>query len=279
MLTFFDRDHHFQRRTFLKVGALSLGGFALPSLLTTRALAADKQLLKDRSVIFLFLHGGPSQIETFDPKMSAPSDIHSATGEVKTALPGVTFGGSFPRIASLADQVTVVRSFVTGDGNHDIKPVMGRDTFGANLGSVYARVAGMNHPATGMPSNVVLYPRSVDPTTRPAILNFGKFASTGALGNAYAPFDPSDAGHLKKDLRLNVPLDRLDDRRRLLARLDQLKAALADEKLLDGIDRTREQAFQTILGGVAEAFDLSKEHPGVLARYDTAPLVRPENID
>lgn len=279
MLTFFDRDHRFQRRTFLRIGALSLGGFALPSLLTTRALAADKQLLKDRSVIFLFLHGGPSQIETFDPKMSAPSDIHSTTGEVKTALPGVTFGGSFPRIASLADQVTVVRSFVTGDGNHDIKPVLGRDTFGANLGSVYARVAGMNHPVNGMPTNVLLFPRSVDPTTQPGTESFGKFGNAGAFGAAYAPFDPSGGGSLQKDMKLGIPRDRLDDRRLLLSELDRVKLTLAEAGRAEGLDRVREMAFTTILNGIADAFDLGKESTKTVARYDTAPLVRPENID
>src|SRR5206468_5874802 len=134
-------------------------------------------------------HGGPSQLETFDPHMEAPAEIRSATGEIPTALPGVTFASSFPRLARLADRLAVVRSFVPGDGNHDIKPVVGKDTFGANLGSVYARVAGMNHPVTGMPANAVLYPRAVDPSTRPTTLNFGKFASTGTLGSAYAPFD------------------------------------------------------------------------------------------
>jgi hypothetical protein len=278
MLTFFDRDHRLHRRTFLQVGSLALGGLTLPSLLATRAFAADKSLLKDRSVIFLFLHGGPSQIETFDPKMSAPSDIHSATGEVKTTLPGVTFGGSFPRLASMAERVTVVRSFVTGDGNHDIKPVLGRDTFGANLGSVYARVAGMNHPTNGMPTNVLLFPRSVDPSTQPGTEAFGKFGSAGAFGAAYAPFDPSGGGSLQKDMKLAIARDRLDDRRLLLAELDRVKLTLAEAGRVEGLDRVREQAFTTILNGIADAFDLSKESSKTVARYDTAPLVRPENI-
>jgi len=278
MLTFFDRDHRLQRRAFLKVGALSLGGLTLPSLFRSRALAAEKPLLKDRSVIFLFLHGGPSQIETFDPKMSAPSDIHSATGEVQTTLPGVTFGGTFPRLAALADQVTVVRSFVTGDGNHDIKPVMGRDTFGANLGSIYARVAGMNNPDNGMPTNVLLFPRAVDPTTQKAEMSFGKFNDTGTLGSAYAPFDPSGGGSLQKDMKLGIPRDRLDDRRLLLNELDRVKLTLAESGRSDGLDRVREMAFTTILNGIADAFDLSRESTKTVARYDTAPLVRPENI-
>jgi hypothetical protein len=80
------------------------------------------------------MHGGPSQIETFDPKMSAPAEIRSATGAVATRLPGVPFGGTFPKLARLADRLAVVRSFTTGDANHDIKPVVSRDTAGATWG-------------------------------------------------------------------------------------------------------------------------------------------------
>src|SRR5438094_6408037 len=178
MLSF--RDPRCHRRAFLQIGSLALGGLTLPQRLVAQTRATEaRRPVTDKSVIFLFLHGGPSQIETFDPKMSAPVEFRSATREVPTRLPGVTFGGSFPRLAALADKVTVVRSFVTGDGNHDIKPVLGKDTFGANLGSIYARIAGMNHPVTGLPSNVILFPRAVDATTQPGTANFRKFADTG----------------------------------------------------------------------------------------------------
>ena len=89
-------DNSVSRRSFLSVGSLALGGVALPDLL--RAQETVKQLggvAKDRTVVFLFMHGGPSQTETFDPKMGAPSGIRSMTGEIPTRLPGVTFGGTF----------------------------------------------------------------------------------------------------------------------------------------------------------------------------------------
>jgi hypothetical protein len=280
MLSFFDRESACHRRAFLQIGSLALGGLSLPGLLSARSGSSEgKGLVRDKSVIFLFLHGGPSQTETFDPKMSAPSGVRSATGEVKTALPGVTFGGTFPRLAALAERVSVVRSFVTGDGNHDLKPVVGRDSFGANLGSVYARVAGINHPRTGLPTNIALFPRAVDPAAQPATTSFGKFDDTGPFGKGCAPFDPSGGGQLRKDMRLTIPLDRLDDRRRLLAELDRAKLTLTESGMLEGMERVRQQAFSTVLGGAADAFDLRREHPRVVARYDTAPLVRPENID
>ena len=193
--------------------------------------ACGWQLVRDKSVIFLFLHGGPSQVETFDPKMTAPEGIRSITGEVATTLPGVTFGGSFPKLAKLADKVSIVRSYVPGNANHDIKPIVCKDTLGGNLGSIYARAAGVNHPATGMPSNVILFPQAVDPSTRPGTMLFGKFGDPGSLGAACAPFDPSGAGDLRKDMRLTLPLDRLDDRRALLTQLDRVKMSLSDAKV------------------------------------------------
>ncbi|MBM3994361.1 MAG: DUF1501 domain-containing protein [Planctomycetes bacterium] len=281
MLTIFDRDDRFNRRSFLQIGSLALGGLSLTQLLQTKALAAPERrpVLKDRSVIFLFLHGGPSQIETFDPKMTAPSEFRSVTGQVQTRIPGVTFGGTFPKLAALADKVSVVRSYVPGDGNHDIKPVVGRDSFGANLGSIYSRVAGRNHPDTGMPTNVLLLPRSVDASTQPGTQAFGRFASTGMLGNGYAPFDPSTGSTLQSDMRLALPMSRLNDRRALLNQLDEVQWSAAERATVDGMDRVREQALTTVLGGVADAFDLSKEDPRLVAAYDTSELVKPQNID
>lgn len=280
MLTLHEDGRGISRRAFLTIGSLALGGWSLTDLLTTQAQAGSaKRLLTDKSVIFLFLHGGPSQIETFDPKMSAAAEFRSANGETATKLPGITFGSAFPMLAARADKLAVVRSFVTGDGNHDIKPIVGRDSFGANVGSLYARMAGTNRRESGMPTNIVLFPRSVDPSTGTANLGFGKFADTGSFGAAYAPFDPSGGGQLQKDMRLTVPLARLEDRRHLLAELDRVQWTLTDNGGFEGMERVRQQAFQTILGGVADAFQLAKEDPRTVARYDTAPLVRPENID
>jgi len=276
MLTLHDRRRGPDRRAFLRIGGLGLGGLTLPHLL---AAAEAKRTFTDRAVIFLFLHGGPSQIETFDPKMTAPEGVRSATGEVQTRLPGVTFGGTFPKLAALADKLSVVRSFVTGDGNHDIKPVVGKDTFGANLGSAYARVVGTNRPSSGMPTNVALFPRAVEPTAGPAQANFGNFAASGPFGLNYAPFDPSGGGQLHKDMRLSLPMDRLADRQALLGELDRVQRDLGVAATFDAMERVRQQAFDTIRGGVSDAFDLAKEDPATVARYDTAPLVRPENID
>lgn len=280
MLKFQNASGRFGRRDFLRIGSLGLGGLSLANLLAAQALGAKTGVrpVTGKSVIFLFQHGGPSQIETFDPKMDAPAGIRSVTGEISTSLPGITFGSTFTRLAGLAKKLAIVRSFRTGDANHDIKPVVGKATLGANMGSLFARVAGTNDPATGMPLNAALFPRAVEPEAGPAVEQFGNFLSTGGLGMAYAPFVPGGSGQAQKDLELKLDPTRLGDRKNLLGSLDRIRRDLDAGGALPGVDRFQEQALQTILGGVAKAFDLSQEDAKTIARYDTAPLVRPEAI-
>lgn len=211
MLSLFD-NRQVGRREFLRVGGLGLGGLTLADLIAAKAGAASGNALRDKSVIFLFMHGGPSQTETFDPKMTAPTGIRSATGEVQTSLPGVTFGGTFEKLAPFADQLAIVRSYVTGDGRHDIKPIVSKDSAMANLGSLYSRIVGQNRPGSGMPTNVALFPQAIDPKAMPPVKQFGNFESTGEVGNAYAPFAPGSGGTFQQNMKLGIPLPRLDDR-------------------------------------------------------------------
>lgn len=276
MLSLYDH-HRGRRREFLHIGSLALGGLGLHALSSLPLLAAERpHLVRDRSVVFVFLHGGPSQIETFDPKLTAPREIASVTGEVSTPLPGITFGGSFPRLASLADRLTIVRSFTTGDGNHDIKPIVSKYSAQASLGAMYARVAGPNRGGNGLPTHVALFPKAVDESTQPANNSFGNFGATGGLGSSAAPFIPGAGGDAQENLRLRIEQTRLDDRRALLNALDLLRRRFDREP---GDDPLRQQAFDALLGGAASAFDLSQEDDATLARYDTAPLVRPDQID
>src|SRR5262249_28113562 len=160
MLSVFDDRPGCSRREFLRIGTLGLGGLSLPHLLGARDLAAgNKPITTGRSVVFLFLFGRPSQFETFHPQMTAADGLRSVTGEISTALPGVTFGSSFPKLAKRIKQLAVVRSYVPGRdiSNHVICPIVHRkETLGASLGSLYSRLAGMTHSANGMPTNAAL---------------------------------------------------------------------------------------------------------------------------
>jgi len=275
----FRQAGRWQRRQFLRVGGLALGGLSLGDWFAVRAAAAGRKLpLKDRSVIFLFMHGGPSQFETFDPKMDAASSVRSTTGETKTTIPGITFGSTFTQLARLAHKFSIVRSFVTGDGNHDIKPVLGADTLRANMGSLYSSIAGASRTDTAMPTNVALFPRSVDPKAMAAVTEFGNFEGTGELSRTFAPFVPGAGAGLQEDMRLNLPEGRFHDRRALLGALDDWKRWADASGVVEGFGTYQQQAFDALHRGVSDAFDLSREDPRLVERYDTAPLLPRERI-
>jgi hypothetical protein len=282
----FDRTcQGYSRREFLKIGGLGLlGGLTLPDLLRARARAASEgQTVKERSVVLLFLQGGPPHIEFFDPKMSAPEDVRSMTGEVKTTLPGITFGGTFPQMAKLADKLAIVRSYASMNADHSYLAVTGGgNPLKASMSALYAKVAGTTHPRTGLPTNVLILPEAVEPGLK-LQGNFETGAlptltAPGELGSTYGAFDPSGGAQLQKNFRMTVSQDRLDDRRHLLGELDALRRGVDRTGLIEGMDKFQQQAFDVLARGVGDAFDLSKEDPRTLARYDTSTLFRREDI-
>ncbi|MFN5852522.1 MAG: DUF1501 domain-containing protein [Pirellulaceae bacterium] len=267
-----------RRRTLLRIGssaAAILTASGLPWLEASSLL--DAQRLRDRSVIFLFMHGGPSQYETFDPKMEAPSHIRSATGAIATKIPGIYFGSTFHQLAQRADLFSTVRSFVPGDANHDIKPIVSSASFRCSLGSIYSRVAGAVRPETAIPTAALIHPRSVQPEAGPMITEFGNLAASGDLGAQYAPFIPGAGAGLQEDMQLHLPLERLADRRSLLEQLDQQRRRIESTSVSE-TETLRAQAFDALVKEVSQAFDLRRESADTLARFDTGPLVRPDQI-
>jgi Protein of unknown function (DUF1501) len=276
MLTITDASHGISRRGFLTVGSLGLGGLTLSSLLAGRARAGEKGLTTGRSVIFLFQQGGPSQHETFDPKPDALEAVRTVTGCVKTSTPGILFGERMARLARLAHKLTIVRSFQTNNGGHNIRPIVSEDSLNANIGSLYSRVVGATRPGTGMPTNTVLFPDSVCDDV-PKGRARGDITATGSLGKVHAPFIPGAGGQLQQSMRLNLPQDRFADRRELLAQMDRLNRQVEADGEVTRVDDLQKQAYQVLLsGGVADALDLSKEDPKTLARYDTSGYARPD---
>src|SRR5581483_12004218 len=219
------------RRDFLKVGALGLGGLLLPDLLRARAAAtAAGQATRNTSVVWLWLGGGPTHVETFDPKMSAPAEFRSTVGAVKTCLPGVEFGGVLPKLAKNADKLAVVRSFAHtnsghGGGTHwvmtgyNFPPAdNSRVPVRPGLGAILARHRGPTNPATGLPT----YAR----------LNSIYGDGPAWLGAPYAPFDTG--GKARQNMNLAVPMDRLGDRRSLLKSFDNINREVDRTGLMDG---------------------------------------------
>src|SRR6516165_10135825 len=211
------------RRDFLKIGALGLSSFLLPDLLRARAAAkAAGKSTKNTSVIWLWLGGGPTQVETFDPKMSAPVEFRSTVGAVKTRVSGIEIGGVFPKIAQVADRMAFVRSFAHNNSGHgggthwvmtgyNYPPAdNGMPPIKPGFGAILARHRGANNARTGLPTYVRLG----------GILGDGP----AWLGAAYAPFDT--AGNARNNMNLQVALDRLSDRRGLLRKFDTLDRAV-----------------------------------------------------
>src|SRR3954451_10405997 len=155
------------RRDFLKAGVLGMGGLMLPDLLRLRAAEkARGHATKNTSVVWLWLGGGPTHVETFDPKMSAPSEYRSVTGATKTNVTGVEIGGTFTKMAKNADKMAFVRSFAHrnsghGGGTHwvmtgyDFPPAdNGLAAVKPGVGSILSRHRGPNNGSTGLPTYV-----------------------------------------------------------------------------------------------------------------------------
>jgi hypothetical protein len=279
MFTLTDPGFSRSRREFLRVGSLALGGLTLPGLLGLRAATQEAgRLTTDRAVVFLFLQGGPSQIDLFDPKMTAPEEIRSIFGEVQTSLPGVTFGGTFPKLARLADRLAVVRSFASGNADHqNYLAVAGGNPLKVPLGTLYARVAGTNNRRTGIPTNTLVTPEAAGPDVK-LLQNFETqalqklVAASQGLGAGYAFFDPSGGGPMRQDLELHLPRDRFDDRRGLLRQLDTFKRRADATRAFDHASDYEQRAYEVIVRGIAQAFDLTKVDPKTIERYDTSSL-------
>src|SRR5206468_185050 len=252
------------RRDFLKIGALGLSGFLLPDLLRARAAAAASgKPTRNTSVVWLWLGGGPTQVETFDPKMSAPVEFRSTVGAVKTRIPGVEIGGVFPKMAEVADRMAFVRSFAHNNSGHgggthwvmtgyDYPPADNNmPPIKPGIGSILARVRGTNDPTTGLPTYVRLA----------GILGDGP----AWLGTPYGPFDTS--GNSRTNMNLQVALEKLADRRKLLKSFDTIDRHVDRTGLMNGLDSFEGQAFQLILGRAREVFDIQREDLRTRDRY------------
>lgn len=262
------------RRGFLQVGALGLGGLTLPWLLSLKAQAAQSGLaVKDKAVVLLFCSGGPSHIETFDPKMSAPAGVRSVTGEVQTSVPGITYGGTFENLSRHAHRMAVVRSFAHKVGDHvkAIEHVMQcGNPSKAGVGAIAARLRGTSHPLTGMPTHVHLSTDEVDGQYNNEKNRMLNADGPGSLGAAFTPFYPGGKGEVNRNMQLGISQTRLDDRRSLKDSLDRLRRDIDSRGVMDGLDKFEQQAFDLILGKSRDAFDLAKEDPALLRRYETS---------
>lgn len=258
------------RRSFLHVGALALGGLTLPQLLAARA--AGGRARKDTSVILLYLHGGATQLETYDLKPEAPVEYRSVFRPVHTNVSGIDICELFPLQARLADKFSIVRSLHHDVGIHSdggiivltgkrptvLDPTSQSKSEHPDFGSVASRVRGLGDNA--IPPYVAI-PRQVY-MTRPTYL--------GAQHAALDAGDPSATGYAPPLLKLVAGHDgqSLADRRGLLEKFDRYRLDLDASGQLEASDSFRELAFQLLTSTrMAQAFDVTKERDSLRDRY------------
>jgi hypothetical protein len=248
----------------------------LADLLRARA-AGSETAKKIPSVVLLFLDGGASHIETFDPKMNAPQEYRCLFGARQTTLTGVPFCSLLPRMAQLANQMAIVKSFTHKDGDHGgathwVKtgyswppqflgkaPIIPQQH--PSMGSVVARRFGPINERTGVPRYVRV------------LSNHGGYPGDDAvwLGQAYAPFRVGVSGGRQNpmlgDMSLKGAPDRLHDRRALLTAFDTLERSIDKSDTMRGLDGFQQQAINVVLGKGKEAFDLTREGAKTREKY------------
>jgi hypothetical protein len=264
------------RRCFLQAGVLGAGGLALPDLLRMRAEGAVPASDSEKSVILIWLSGGPGHMETWDPKPLAPKEYRGPLRAIETSLAGVQFSELMPEQAKLADQLAVVRTVNHGSGdhtkgNHWMLTGFPGPAFNAPdnqtqrrpaMGSAVAKLRGANRP--GMPPYVAV------PHLRGGTDNLFHYAAY--LGGGLNPFivnsDPNEANFGVKNLVMpsELSLPRIEDRRSLLARLDRLRAA--GESKMSDLDAYNRAAFDLLSSQpVRDAFDITAEPDSLRDAY------------
>lgn len=253
------------RRTFLTIGTLGLGGLTLPQLLRADTAAGQKKSTK--SVIMIYLVGGPPHQDMFDLKPLAPSEVAGPWRPIPTNVPGFEICEAFPLLARMADKFSIIRSLVGSQADHDAvqvfngrnrrtpKPQGGWPQFG----SMVSKTLGPANPATP-PYVSLCYQCTHGPYNEPG---------PGYLGAAQSPFRPM--GPTREDMVLNgVTLERLGDRASLMRSIDQFRREADSTRMMEGLDHFAEQAMGLLTSSrLAEALDLSKEDPKTVARYGT----------
>ncbi len=273
------------RRNMVKASLAGFAGLSLPGLLASRAQAVSMGTSspKAKSIILLWMTGGPSHIDTWDPKPDRPLNNRGPFGVIKTKLPGVHICEHLPKQAAMLDKFTIIRSvdakfsshepnMVFQTGNIDAEPRTNREApLYPAIASVVAKHHGTNAPS--MPPYVGFY-RS------PSHIAFG-----GYLGQQYDPFRGNlasklpiydlvgiDSGKQSNAEMFQLPkgldFNRLNDRRSLLKDLDRIRRDIDTSETMSATDAFQQQAVELLLGTRArDAFDLNLEPTDVRERY------------
>ena len=256
------------RRDFLTIGGTLFGGaLAAPHLLAAEARQGTRT--SHKSVIMIYLPGGPPHIDMWDMKPDAPAEVRGEFNPIDTNVPGVRICEHFPMMAKMMDKFAIVRSLVGSSGDHDAYQCMtGRPRTPANLGYWPGFGAWVSKTQGGADAAV---PPHLTLMYRTGEQKWGYPGDGGFLGLAHAPFrlsaasgtGPADSMTLK-----GVTLEQLGDRTALVRSLDTIDRRIDRTGLMDGMDTFGRQALDILTSSkLKDALDLKKESVRTLERY------------
>ena len=255
------------RRDFLAIGGLSFGaaGLSLGGVLRADA-AQGNSSQRHKSLINIFLGGGPPHQDMWDLKPDAPSEVRGEFKPIDTNVPGMQICEVFPRLASRADKCAIIRSVVGCDGAHaafqtntgwteaSLRSLGGRPSLGSAVAKIQGPVDKSVPPFVGLAAKTAHGPWSDS-------------GAAGFLGPAYGAFKPDGPDMANMQLK-DVSLERLADRRQLLSGVDRLRRDADASGIMGGMDAFEQRAFDVLTDSkLLHALDLSKEDPAVRAAY------------
>ncbi len=256
------------RRAFLRIGLSGMTSLTLAELFRLRATAAQDKRVAPKSLLVVWLHGGASHLETYDPKPLAPSEIRGPFRSIDTSVPGLSISELLPRQAKIAHRFTLLRSLVHTGFCHDDGP---QQIFTGH--PLQGRRLRPDHPDLLTITN---YLRSDPERTIPNYVGVNPIPYLGSayLGPAFEPFyiggDPNDPKFEVPNIGLKNAgdVDRLGGRIDLRKRFDRLRREMDRSGNMTALDSFEAQAWNLLTGTAArEAFDIGQERESVRERY------------
>lgn len=251
------------RRNFLKIGGLAMGGMALTDVLAAEASAGIRN--NDRAIIMVYLPGGPPHLDLVDLKPDAPQEIRGPYKPIETNVSGIQLGESLPRIARMMDKFVLVRSLVGARDEHASDLCLTGYPIAENrnkeqpaLGAVLSKVMGPRERT--IPPFVELIPKTQH-------MPYSNPGHPGYLGMAHSSVRPSS--QMMEDMTLKgISLNRLDNRRRLLASVDRYRRQIDATGSLEQVDGMTQRAFDILMSDkLVKALDVTQEDAKLRDRY------------
>jgi uncharacterized protein (DUF1501 family) len=261
MLTFWGAKHRFcdgiSRRSFLRIGAFG-AGLTLAEMLRSRSLAGAASNA-NKAAIMIYLPGGPSHMDMYDLKPQAAAEFRGEFKPIATNVPGIEISEHFPLQARMMDRLAILRSIVSVDEHSDALVSTG---YSENTNRT------QHHPSFGSVMSKLRADSGNDIPPFVSLRGLSVGLEPGFLGVAHRAFSPNDQGIQNLRLPGGVDQPRVDERKSLLSKFDDVRRDLDASGTMTGLDTFTARAFDMVASGqVRKALDLKHEDPRVRDRY------------